>query len=106
MKEYKKGDAVYISTGYGKPYSDYIVYDMFIDDYGNTQYILRADVPGIGEWIYQIRDWGTISESENGPLNFLTQTVFYKSDKPYTKCMNRTYSRNILDGGPKSLYDK
>lgn len=72
MKEYNKNDVVYIAIG-EKKLHQVTVYDKFVDDDGQTQYIVRSIVPGIGEWNYDIRNYWTISESENGPLNFYTK---------------------------------
>lgn len=72
-KIYQKGDIVYIAgTMPGKTLREAEVFMTFEDECG-LQYVLRYDVPGIGEVMYEVRDWGTISETEHGPLNMWTE---------------------------------
>lgn len=72
-KIYQKGDIVYIAgTMAGKSLREVEVFMTFEDECG-LQYVLRYDVPGIGEVMYEVRDWGTISETEHGPLNMWTE---------------------------------
>jgi hypothetical protein len=72
MKEYKKGDVVYVAQG-GRSLYEYEIFSSFIDEDSNKYYILRANVPGINEWAYIVRDWATISETKEGPLNCHTK---------------------------------
>ncbi len=69
---YQKGEKVWIAgTMSDNTMREVEVFTTFEDEC-ELQYVLRYDVPGIGEVMYEVRDWGTISETKNGPLNMWT----------------------------------
>jgi hypothetical protein len=71
---YQKGDIVYIAgTMRDNSFREVEVFTTFMDEC-ELQYVLRYYVPGIGEVMYEVRDWGTISETKHGPLNMWTES--------------------------------
>lgn len=67
----KVGDTVWYANGKGL---DKLVSGKCVNIFehnGNTIYVLAAVVPGIGEYIYEVRDEPYISPGPNKPLNWI-----------------------------------
>lgn len=73
-KIYQKGDKVWIAgTISDNSYLREVEVFMTFEDECGLQYVLRYFVPGIGDVVYEVRDWETIGETEHGPLNMWTE---------------------------------